>query len=42
HISEKNNRPELAFDCLTSAAGKNAAAVLVANQPDGMPWLKIE
>lgn len=41
HISEKNNLPQLAFDCLTSAAGKSVGAVLVANQPNGMSWLSI-
>ncbi len=41
HISEKNNLPQLAFDYLTTAAGENIGAVLIANQPDGMPWLRI-
>jgi phosphoribosyl 1,2-cyclic phosphodiesterase len=42
HISEKNNLPQLAFDCLTTAVGHNMGAIIVANQPDGMPWLGID
>jgi phosphoribosyl 1,2-cyclic phosphodiesterase len=41
HISEQNNLPQLAFDCLTMAVGDNMGAIIVANQPDGMPWLGI-
>ncbi|MDH3831872.1 MAG: MBL fold metallo-hydrolase [Gammaproteobacteria bacterium] len=42
HISEKNNLPQLAFDCLTTAVANNMGAIIVANQPDGMPWLGID
>jgi phosphoribosyl 1,2-cyclic phosphodiesterase len=41
HISEQNNLPQLAFDCLTMALGDTLGGIIMANQPDGMPWLAI-
>jgi len=41
HISEKNNDHQLAFDSLAAAAGDSICAILVADQPGGMPWRTI-
>jgi phosphoribosyl 1,2-cyclic phosphodiesterase len=41
HISEKNNHPQLAFDSLAAVAGDCHYAIILANQPDGMPWMTI-
>jgi phosphoribosyl 1,2-cyclic phosphodiesterase len=41
HISEQNNDRQLAFDSLAAVAGDGICAILVADQPDGMPWRTI-
>lgn len=41
HISEKNNRPELALGCLAAAVGESSFGILAADQPMGMPWLAL-
>ncbi|HHH43803.1 MAG TPA: MBL fold metallo-hydrolase [Gammaproteobacteria bacterium] len=42
HLSEKNNRPELACTLLSDVLGCEAGEILVANQPDGMSWLRLD
>jgi phosphoribosyl 1,2-cyclic phosphodiesterase len=42
HISEKNNRPELALGCLAEAVGESSSSILAADQPAGMSWLGLE
>jgi phosphoribosyl 1,2-cyclic phosphodiesterase len=42
HISEKNNRPELALGCLAAAVGESSFGILAADQPAGMSWLGLE
>lgn len=42
HISEKNNQPQLAFDCLASVVAESGHQIIIADQPDGIPWLAIE
>ncbi len=39
HLSEQNNRPELAQAALAAALGRDAADVVVAFQKDGTAWL---
>lgn len=41
HISEKNNHPQLAFDSLAAVADDAAYPIIIASQPDGMPWMTI-
>ncbi len=42
HISEKNNRPELALACLAEAVGESRFGILAADQPSGMPWISLD
>lgn len=42
HISEKNNRPELALGCLADVVGESHFGILAADQPSGMPWIDID
>ena len=42
HISEKNNRPQLALGCLAEAVGESRFGILAADQPSGMPWIDID
>jgi phosphoribosyl 1,2-cyclic phosphodiesterase len=42
HLSEKNNRPELALGCLAAAVGESHFDILAADQPDGMSWLHLD
>ncbi|HHJ17547.1 MAG TPA: MBL fold metallo-hydrolase [Gammaproteobacteria bacterium] len=41
HLSEKNNHPELPRALLATVLGRPAEDILVADQPDGMPWLSL-
>jgi phosphoribosyl 1,2-cyclic phosphodiesterase len=41
HISEKNNDPGLALQCLARVVGESRFGVLAADQPGGMPWLTL-
>ncbi len=41
HISEKNNRPELARDALTEALANWTGELLLAEQNQGLPWQTI-
>ena len=41
HLSERNNRPELARAALAPVLGCGAADVLVADQALGLPWIEI-
>lgn len=41
HISEKNNRPELARDALTDALAGWSGELLLAEQNQGLPWQTI-
>jgi len=41
HISEKNNDPGLALQCLARVIGESSFGVLAADQPAGMPWLAL-
>jgi len=38
HLSERNNRPELAQDILAQATGCTAADIPVADPFSGTPW----
>lgn len=38
HLSEQNNRPELAAAALGAAVQAQAADILIASQADGLPW----
>ncbi len=42
HISEKNNRAELALACLADAVGESRFGILAADQPSGMPWIDLD
>lgn len=42
HLSEKNNRPQLALGNLAAVVGERGFDVLAADQPAGMPWLSVE
>ncbi len=41
HLSEQNNRPELAATALAGALGTAAADIVVANGSDGFDWLAL-
>jgi phosphoribosyl 1,2-cyclic phosphodiesterase len=41
HLSRRNNRPALAQAALAAVMGCAAADVLVADQDDGLPWLRL-
>lgn len=41
HLSEPNNRPELAAGALAGALGLTAAEIIVANAADGFDWLAL-
>ena len=41
HLSEQNNRPELARRALAAASGRDAADVLVADPLHGFDWLQL-
>ncbi|MFQ5642729.1 MAG: MBL fold metallo-hydrolase [Thiogranum sp.] len=42
HLSEKNNHPGLPRALLSDVLGCRAEDILVADQPDGMPWLSLD
>jgi phosphoribosyl 1,2-cyclic phosphodiesterase len=41
HLSEKNNQPQLALASLAAVVGERGFDLLAADQPAGMPWLKV-
>ena len=41
HLSEHNNRPELARQALAQASGCNAADIVVAHPQTGTPWFEV-
>jgi phosphoribosyl 1,2-cyclic phosphodiesterase len=41
HISEKNNRPELATAALTAVTGSSETVVRAATQANGTPWINL-
>lgn len=41
HLSEQNNRPELAIEALSAGSGCHRDEVLVADQETGFSWLEI-
>ena len=41
HLSEENNRPELARSALALACGRSAADIAVADPRDGSAWLEL-
>ena len=41
HLSQKNNRPELVRQALSSAWGRHASDIVVAGAATGTPWLQI-
>ncbi len=41
HLSERNNRPELAVAALTHACNGRAPPIRVADQAAGLPWLEL-
>ena len=41
HLSQKNNRPDLARQALSSALGRHADDIVVAGAASGTPWLQI-
>lgn len=41
HLSQQNNRPELAQNCLASVLGCQPADVLIATADLGTPWLSV-
>lgn len=41
HLSEKNNRPELAVEALSSALGCEREWIALADQDDGLAWREI-
>ena len=42
HLSEHNNRPELARQALAQASGCNAADIVVAHPQTGTPWFDVD
>ena len=41
HLSEQNNRPELARGALAAACGRHAAEIVVADPREGFEWLEL-
>jgi phosphoribosyl 1,2-cyclic phosphodiesterase len=41
HLSEKNNHPQLAFDSLVAVDGGERYPIIIADQPDGLPWMTV-
>jgi hypothetical protein len=41
HLSERNNRPELARSALSAACGAHPQELLVADPLHGLPWLSL-
>lgn len=41
HLSEQNNDPQLAFDSLAGALGHSPERIVIADQPEGLPWRAI-
>lgn len=41
HLSQQNNRPELAQRCLATALGCSLSDILIATAEQGTPWLSV-
>lgn len=41
HLSERNNQPQLAAQCLADSLGTHPKDIVVANAAEGCPWLSV-